>query len=52
MAVEEITFSDLNDNSIQTFIIKAIKKDRIPPNTLNIGKKTLFKNLGLLTDQG
>ncbi|GGB83262.1 ATP-dependent DNA helicase [Flavobacterium suaedae] len=52
MAVEGITFSDLNDESIQTFIIKAIEKDRIPPNTLNIGKETLFKNLGLLTEHG
>ena len=34
MAVEGITFSDLNGNSIQKFIIKAIEKDRIPPNTL------------------
>ncbi|MEO2070334.1 MAG: ATP-binding protein [Zunongwangia sp.] len=52
MAVDGITFSDLNGNSIQAFIIKAIEKDRIPPNTLNIGKKNLFKNLGLLTEQG
>jgi ATP-dependent DNA helicase RecG len=52
MAVEGITFSDLNGNSIQAFIIKAIEKDRIPPNTLNLGKQTLFKNLGLLTEQG
>ena len=52
MAVEGITFSDLNGNSIQAFIIKAIEKDRIPQNTLNIGKQTLFKNLGLLTEQG
>ena len=52
MAVEGITFSDLNDNSIQAFIIKAIEKDRIPLNNLEIGKETLFKNLGLLTEQG
>ncbi|WP_373056692.1 hypothetical protein [Zunongwangia sp. H14] len=52
VAVKGTTFSCLNDDSIQTFIVKAIEKDRIPLNTLNIGKETLFKNLSLLTEQG
>jgi ATP-dependent DNA helicase RecG len=36
--VEKVTLKDLNENTIQSFINKAIKKERIPSDALSIDK--------------
>ena len=52
MPVEAMTLKDLNELSIQTFISKAIEKDRIPSNASSISTEVLLKNLSLMTDDG
>ena len=52
MQVEEASLSDLNETTIQSFIIKAIEKDRIPADAIKSGTKLLLKNLNLITEQG
>jgi len=52
MPVEGASFNDVDEASIQTFIFKAIGKDRIPASTANNGIELLLKNLGLLTGEG
>ena len=52
MPVEGATLKDLNETTIQTFITKAIEKDRIPSNANKISAELLLKNLSLLTDEG
>ena len=50
--VEGASLKDLNKTTIQTFIDKAIEKDRIPADTDKISTELLLKNLGLMTEQG
>ncbi len=52
MPVEHVTLKDLNEKTVQSFIIKAIEKERIPSDALTIGMELLLKNLGLITEQG
>ena len=52
MPVENLTLKDLNENTIQSFINKAIKKERIPSDALSIDKQLLLRNLSLITEQG
>lgn len=52
MAVEGVSYNDLNENTVQIFLIKAIEKERIPPDAVSIGRELLLKNLGLMTEQG
>lgn len=52
MPVENASIKDLNENTIQSFIIKAVEKERIPSNALTMGTELLLRNLGLITEQG
>lgn len=52
MAVEGINSKDLNENTLNAFLIKAIEKERIPSEALTISRDLLLRNLGLATDQG
>ncbi|GGB07395.1 ATP-binding protein [Puia dinghuensis] len=52
MPVEGAFHKDLNETSIQTFIGKAIEKDRIPSSAANLDPELLLKNLNLVTEQG
>jgi predicted HTH transcriptional regulator len=52
MPVENVSLKDIDENTIQTFIFKAIEKERIPSNSGKIGKELLLKNLSLVIDQG
>jgi ATP-dependent DNA helicase RecG len=52
LPVEGLLLKDLNENTIQAFISKAIEKGRIPQNAEKIGTELLLKNLSLITEQG
>ncbi|MBN9349356.1 MAG: putative DNA binding domain-containing protein [Chitinophagaceae bacterium] len=52
MPVENVTFKDLNENTIHAFFIKAIEKERIPSDALTMGTELLLRNLNLITEQG
>ncbi len=52
MPVENLTFKDLNENTIHAFFIKAIEKERIPSDALTMGTELLLRNLNLITEQG
>lgn len=50
--VEGASISDLDQATIQSFMKKAIEKDRIPSDAATSGIDTLLKNLSLITEQG
>lgn len=50
--MEHVSISELNTSTLQSFIKKAIEKDRIPPDAALSGIDTLLKNLNLITEQG
>ncbi len=52
MPVENVSFKDLNENTIHAFFIKAIEKERIPSDALTMGTELLLRNLSLITEQG
>ncbi|MCO5241103.1 MAG: putative DNA binding domain-containing protein [Chitinophagaceae bacterium] len=52
MPVEGISYKDLNEDSIQSFLAKAINKERIPPDAGLADRELLLRNLGLMTEQG
>jgi ATP-dependent DNA helicase RecG len=52
MPVENVSFKDLNENTIRAFFIKAIEKERIPSDALTMGTELLLRNLNLITEQG
>ncbi|HRP16427.1 MAG TPA: ATP-binding protein [Ginsengibacter sp.] len=52
MAVEGVSYNELNENTIRTFLVKAIEKERIPSDALSMDRKLLLKNIGLTIGQG
>ncbi|MCK9414112.1 MAG: putative DNA binding domain-containing protein [Prolixibacteraceae bacterium] len=50
--VEGTSFADLDPSTIQSFIKKAIEKDRVPADAATSGIEVLLKNLNLVTEQG
>jgi len=50
--VEGASISDLDQATIQSFMKKAIEKDRIPSDAATSGIDILLKNLSLITEQG
>jgi ATP-dependent DNA helicase RecG len=52
MPMRDFSLKDLNENTIRTFVDKAISKDRIPSDAKKMKLGILLKNLGLITEQG
>jgi ATP-dependent DNA helicase RecG len=52
MPLEGISVNDLNESTIQSFVSKAIGKERIPLDARKISTELLLKNLSLITEQG
>lgn len=52
MAVEGVSSKDLNETTLNAFLIKAIEKERVPSEALTISRDLLLRSLGLVTDQG
>jgi ATP-dependent DNA helicase RecG len=50
--VEGASISDIDQATIQSFIKKAVEKDRIPSDAATSEIDILLKNLGLITEQG
>ncbi|MGV8092063.1 MAG: ATP-binding protein [Mangrovibacterium sp.] len=50
--VEGASISDLDQATIQSFIKKAVEKDRIPSDAATSGIDILLKNLDLITERG
>jgi ATP-dependent DNA helicase RecG len=50
--MEHVPISELNTSTLQSFIKKAIEKDRIPSDAALSGIDILLKNLNLITEQG
>lgn len=52
LPVECVSISDLKENTIQTFLAKAVEKERIPQDAIGVGVEVLLGNLGLVTESG
>lgn len=50
--IECVSISDLDEKTIQTFIAKAVERERIPHDVVSGDLQILLRNLGLLTEAG
>jgi ATP-dependent DNA helicase RecG len=52
LPIEGSSLADLNESTVQLFIVKAIAKGRISPDATKSDISILLKNLSLVTEQG
>lgn len=50
--LDGVTLDDLSQATIESFVEKAVQKDRIPDDAKSTDTGVLLKNLNLITDQG